>query len=71
MGYSLIHLETRHIVVILEFNPIATISKNPPRGMSFEGLESGTELKSDWRSNPLPNNTVPGAIRIKLLSNVT
>lgn len=39
--------------------------------MSFEGLESRTELKSEWRSNPLPNNTVPGAIRIKLPSNVT
>lgn len=55
----------------LDFNPTAAISKNTPRGMSFEGLENRTELKSEWRSNPLPNNTVPGAIRIKVLSNAT
>lgn len=71
MGYSLIHLETRHTVAVLDFNPTAAISKNTPRGMSFEGLENRTELKSEWRSNPLPNNTVPGAIHIKLLSNAT
>lgn len=56
MGYSLIYLETGHVVAALDFNPTAAISKNTPRGMSFEGLESRTELKSEWRSNPLPNN---------------
>lgn len=52
-------------------NPTAAISENAPRGMSFERLENRTELKSDWRNNPLPNNRVPGAIQIKLLSDVT
>lgn len=28
-------------------------------------------LKSDWRNNPLPNNALPGAIHMKLLSDVT
>lgn len=58
-------------MAVCDFNPRATISENDPRGMSFEGLGKRTELKSDWRNNPLPNNTVPGAIRIKLLSDVT
>lgn len=71
MGYSLIHLETRCIVVVLDFNPTAATSKSTPRGISYEGLEIRTELKSEWRSNPLPNNTVPGANHIKFLSNVT
>lgn len=53
-----------------DFNPTAAISENAPRGMSFEGLENRIELKSDRRNNPLPDNTVPGAVQIKL-SDVT
>lgn len=68
---SPILLEARRIVAVRDSNPTAAISENAPRGMSFEGLENRTELKSDWRNNPLPNNTVPGAIQIKLLSDVT
>lgn len=56
---------------VRDFNSAAAISENAPRGTSFEGLENRTELKSDWRNNLLPNNTVPGAIQIKLLSDVT
>jgi len=66
-----IHLEARHVVAVHDFNPTAAISENGPRGMSFEVLENRTELKFDWRNNSLPNNTVPGAIQIKLLSDVT
>lgn len=39
--------------------------------MSFEGSENRAEWISDQRNNPLPNNTVPEAVLIKLLSDVT